>query len=243
MFPIQKIGVYIFLCLSIVMIATAIIRKAGYRSPGLNNPYKVDITWISIWLYIEACTAIIMGSMTAFRSLFTHRVSQPIPANIAHGQTSFKGFSLSRGRLLGIVKPDGVTDAVSAHNSMCGSGWEEVGCGEEFLPHPPQRAHTGIKTYIYHNDATSEEATTSMATTPMRSQSRSRVDVDEGRSQSRNSGRNQIYVDHSLEIRSCAAYVGGLVISRPSGMGKEAGTSLRLNLVSSPVIDLFRPQG
>lgn len=204
MFPMQKFGIYIFLCLSTVMIATAIIRIAGYRSPSHNNPYKIDITWISIWLYLEACTAIIMGSMTAFRFLFTHRVSQPIPANIDHKQT-FKGFSLRRGRLPGIVKPDGVTDAVTAHNSMCGGGWEEAACGEQVLPHAPQRAHTGIKTYIYHNDVTSEEATTSMATTLMRSQSRARVDVDDGRSQSRNSGRNQIYVDHSLEIRSCAA--------------------------------------
>lgn len=107
--------------------------------------------------------------------------------------------------MLGIVKPDGITDAVSAHNSTCGGGWEEVGCGEESLPHEPQRAHTGINNYIYHNVATAEEATTSMATMPMRSQSRSSVDVDEGRSQSQDSGRNQIYSDHSLEIRRCTA--------------------------------------
>ena len=196
----QKIGVCIFLCLSIVMIAIAIIRITGSDSPIL-----VDNTWISFWLYLEACTAIIMGSMTAFRSLFTQRVTQPFPANIAQKQTPSGGYSLSRGRLLGMVKPDNRTGAISAHTDMCGSGWEEVSCGEEFLPHAPQRAHTGIKTYIYHKDARSEEATTATAKMPMRSQSCSRVDVDEGRSPSRNAGRNQIYVDHTLEIRSCLA--------------------------------------
>lgn len=203
--PSQKIGVYIFLCLSIVMIAIAIIRISGYISDTHSDIICIDITWVSFWLYLEACTAIIMGSMTAFRSLFTQRVSQPFPVNIAHKQTHFKGYSLSRGRLLGMVKPDGRTGAISAHTSMYGGGRDEVSCREEFLPHVPQRAHTGIKTYIYHNDATTDEATTAMAAMPMRSQSCSRVDVGEDRSQSRNAGRNQIYVDHTLEIRSCPA--------------------------------------
>lgn len=140
--PIQKFGVYIFLCLSVIMIAIAIIRISGYRGKSPNTRILVDITWISLSLYLEACIAIIMGSLTAFRSLFTQRVSQPIPVNFAHKQTHFKGYGESRGRLLGMVKPDGRAGAISAHTSMCGGGWEEVSCGEEFLPHAPQRAHT-----------------------------------------------------------------------------------------------------
>lgn len=201
----QKIGVYIFLCLSIVMIAIAIIRIFGYRSNSSHSPILVDISWISFWLYLEACTAIIMGSMTAFRAFFTQRISQPFPANIAQKETPFKGHSLINGRLLGMVKTDGETGAISTHTGMCSGGWEEVSCGEESLLRAPQRAHTGIKTYIYHNDATSEEATTAMAKMPMRPQSCSRVSVDESRSPSRNAGRNQIYVDHTLEIKSCVA--------------------------------------
>lgn len=51
--------------------------------------------------------AMIMGSMKGFPSPFTQRVHQPFLANIAHQQTPYKGYSLSRSVLLGMMKPDG----------------------------------------------------------------------------------------------------------------------------------------
>lgn len=47
------------------MALITLIRIGGYRIQG-----KIDITWQIFWQYIEACIAIIMGSATAFRTLF-----------------------------------------------------------------------------------------------------------------------------------------------------------------------------
>lgn len=99
-----------------------------------------------------------MGSVKAFRSLFTQRVPQPFPADIAQRQTSSKRFDNSRGRLLRMLKPDSKTGAIRAHSCICSGGLEEVGYAEECLPHVPQKAHTGIKTYIYHNNGVNANA-------------------------------------------------------------------------------------
>ena len=63
--PSQKIGLGAFLCLSIGMILMAITRAAGFRFHG-----KFDDTWVSIWQHLEACVAVMMLSLTAFRSIF-----------------------------------------------------------------------------------------------------------------------------------------------------------------------------
>lgn len=61
----QKIFVGIFLCLSIGMIVIAIMRLSGHR---FLDRY-VDVQWEVIWIEIEANIAVIMVSITAFRSL------------------------------------------------------------------------------------------------------------------------------------------------------------------------------
>ncbi|MCJ1269362.1 hypothetical protein MMC22_009254 [Lobaria immixta] len=61
----QKIFVGIFLCLSIGMIVIAIVRLSGLR---VLDRY-VDVQWEVFWLEIEANVAVIMVSITAFRSL------------------------------------------------------------------------------------------------------------------------------------------------------------------------------
>lgn len=58
-----KIGIGIFLCLSIFMIACSIIRAAGtYYRDALDYPWQV------FWLHAEACIGMIMGSITVYRS-------------------------------------------------------------------------------------------------------------------------------------------------------------------------------
>ena len=63
--PRQKIGLGIFLCLNVSMAAVACVRGAGIRS----DP-KWDTPWTIFWLQMEACIAVSMASLTAFRSLF-----------------------------------------------------------------------------------------------------------------------------------------------------------------------------
>ncbi|KAL9594312.1 MAG: hypothetical protein Q9219_007106 [cf. Caloplaca sp. 3 TL-2023] len=61
----QKLGLAGFLCLNICMIIMAIVRVSGIRYRGV-----LDLTWTFMWQHIEACVAIAMLSLTAFRSVF-----------------------------------------------------------------------------------------------------------------------------------------------------------------------------
>jgi hypothetical protein len=63
--PSQKFGLAAFLCLSICMIIIAIIRVSG-----LHYKNTFDNTWIFMWQQVEACVAVTMLSLTAFRSVF-----------------------------------------------------------------------------------------------------------------------------------------------------------------------------
>lgn len=58
-----KIGICCFVCLSIFMSACAITRAAGTYYNG-----SLDYPWQNFWLHIEACIAVLMGSVTAYRS-------------------------------------------------------------------------------------------------------------------------------------------------------------------------------
>ncbi|KAF2475929.1 uncharacterized protein BDR25DRAFT_253574 [Lindgomyces ingoldianus] len=60
---ITKIGLGVFLCLSVFMIACSIIRASGlYYGNALDYPWQV------FWLHAEACIGVIMGSITVYRS-------------------------------------------------------------------------------------------------------------------------------------------------------------------------------
>ena len=63
--PRHKFGIGAFLFLSIFMIIIACIRISGFRVHG-----SYGYTWQAFWMEFEACTAVIMVSLTAFRSLF-----------------------------------------------------------------------------------------------------------------------------------------------------------------------------
>lgn len=62
----QKLAVGLSLCLSIIMIITAIVQISGIHTPAKN----FDATWGIFWQFMEACIAVIMVSLTTFRSLF-----------------------------------------------------------------------------------------------------------------------------------------------------------------------------
>lgn len=65
----QKLILGTTLCLSIFMIIIAIVRISSIRLPD----HATDIVWAIFWQQVEACTAVIMVSLSAFRSFFvTH---------------------------------------------------------------------------------------------------------------------------------------------------------------------------
>ncbi|KAI1808639.1 hypothetical protein F4811DRAFT_569446 [Daldinia bambusicola] len=62
----QKISLGLFLCLSLVMVGISMVRVSKLSgASGLDIPRKL------FWQYIEASVAVIMGSLTVFRSLLT----------------------------------------------------------------------------------------------------------------------------------------------------------------------------
>ncbi len=54
------------LCLSVFMIIIAIVRI----STGRNAKGQVDTAWVIFWLQAEACVALMVVSVSAFRALF-----------------------------------------------------------------------------------------------------------------------------------------------------------------------------
>lgn len=64
----QKLSLGAFLCLSLVMVCLAIIRVSKVH--GVSG---IDVIWEFFWQHMEATVAILMGSLTVFRSLFIHK--------------------------------------------------------------------------------------------------------------------------------------------------------------------------
>lgn len=74
----QKLGLGASLCLSIFMCITAAIRVSRYRYQR-----AFDVSWIFLWQQVEACVAVTMISLTAFRSVFVTHASKPRAKNQA----------------------------------------------------------------------------------------------------------------------------------------------------------------
>ena len=68
----QKLALGVSLCLSIMMVILAIVRISRFRSPAST----IDFTWDIFWQFAEACVAVTMVSLTAFRSLFVAQATQ-----------------------------------------------------------------------------------------------------------------------------------------------------------------------
>lgn len=114
----QKIGLGILLCLSLVMAIIAIARMSG-----INLTYKdVDIVWLAFWQQQECSVAVIMISISAFRSLFVASPSK---------RPSPKDFSKPRYRNRLYMKFTGLD--------------KDTGFG---LPHIPGATLTGMRSVI-----------------------------------------------------------------------------------------------
>ena len=62
----QKFGLGTALCLSLVMAIFAVVRCAGTKMPN----GRTDSVWVHFWQQQEASIAVVMVSITSFRSLF-----------------------------------------------------------------------------------------------------------------------------------------------------------------------------
>ncbi|MCJ1324811.1 hypothetical protein MMC10_001473 [Thelotrema lepadinum] len=65
----QKLGLALSLCLSLVISSMAVIKMAGGVT-GSGGGGGVDIVWIAFWQQQEASIAVIVISVSAFRSFF-----------------------------------------------------------------------------------------------------------------------------------------------------------------------------
>lgn len=189
--PSEKLGVGVFLCLSVVMAVIAIIRISAYRVRGRSG--SLDVTWVFLWLYLQACIAIIMACLPAFRYLFTRRGSRALDEDKRNGSPS-PAYVPVRSQLRKPFRKESVG---------WWSGWEEV--GQNHLPKTPLATHhdrSRIKTEIYHHKDTSQPETL------LRSRLGSTWDEeadslnDDGDQPGSGKKIDQIYVDHSLEIHS-----------------------------------------
>ena len=94
----QKFGLAAFLCLNICMIIIAIVRVSGLRYRG-----KFDNSWVHMWQQLEACIAVTMLSLTAFRSVF-------VAAKPSLNNKRASPWVPSTGRLLGRHKKSGTAN-------------------------------------------------------------------------------------------------------------------------------------
>ncbi|KAL9589533.1 MAG: hypothetical protein Q9203_001669 [Teloschistes exilis] len=92
----QKVGVGVWLCLSIVMVIIAIVRIAG-----MELGEGVDIVWVAFFQQQEASIAVIMVCTSAFRSLFVNGPENDpphAPLGAANGWRQFMRRTLGSGR-------------------------------------------------------------------------------------------------------------------------------------------------
>lgn len=68
----QRVALALSLCLSFVMIIVTVVRVSGIV---ITSAQSIDVLWEIYWQYIEAAVAVVMASLTAFRSLFIIRGS------------------------------------------------------------------------------------------------------------------------------------------------------------------------
>lgn len=137
----QKLGLGITLCLSIMMIIIAIIRISAVRIGHTG----LDMVWGLFWNQMEACTALIMVSFSAFRSFFVARESR-----VRDDQ--------NRQRFWYMDKKDRLRSAWRRRQMQSGS--EEM----DELPDIPRATLTGMRTFVHGGKPKVESQLASLST-------------------------------------------------------------------------------
>ncbi|KAK7960607.1 hypothetical protein PG996_011251 [Apiospora saccharicola] len=133
----QKISLGVFLCLNLFMVCLAIVRASK-----INGAVGLDIPWEFFWQFMEAANAVLMGSLTVFRTLLSSRAgasdehrqveaaagARPWP----HARPAYYVFSS-----VGRRKRRPSDDLEATHNG---------------LPAVPGATMTGLRTFIRRNN-------------------------------------------------------------------------------------------
>ncbi|KAI0105053.1 hypothetical protein GGR51DRAFT_572094 [Nemania sp. FL0031] len=130
-----KFGLAIFLCLSIFMAILAIVRISGFYYKGLE-----DDIWEFFWQQTEGAVAVMMASITAFRTLFVKRKGDgkaEAPKEVSHS-SRFRRF-LANFKALAREQPEEkpVSPSLAVE-----------------LPQLPSSILTGLRTFIRRNNQT-----------------------------------------------------------------------------------------
>ncbi|KAF2112886.1 hypothetical protein BDV96DRAFT_579311 [Lophiotrema nucula] len=134
-----KFGLSVFLCLSIFMAICAIARIAGFHYKGVE-----DDTWEFFWQHAEGAVAVMMASITAFRTLFVKPTDhEDITTPRSPVENLFYRF-FRRFQSLARAKPD---EKPSSNPSAPSTSIFR-------LPKIPSPVFTGMRSFIRKNNRT-----------------------------------------------------------------------------------------
>lgn len=144
-----KFGLATFLCLSIFMAICAIIRIAGLPYKGID-----DNSWMFFWQHTEGAVAVMMASLTSFRTLFVKQTNNDND-NEAEGRMVSRSPVESlfhriwrRFQSLARAQPDEKPTTLTPHGPLLQ------------LPKIPSPVFTGVRTFIRGNNRTYASAAT-----------------------------------------------------------------------------------
>ncbi|KAK8022515.1 hypothetical protein PG993_013282 [Apiospora rasikravindrae] len=139
----QKISLGVFLCLNLFMVALAITRASK-----INGAAGVDVPWEVFWQFMEASVAVLMGSLTVFRTLLSSKtgssenerrpgVAVAPGRQWPHARPAYYVFS-SVGRRKRRAAADADLEATRNNGGL--------------LPEVPGATMTGLRTFIRRNN-------------------------------------------------------------------------------------------
>lgn len=134
-----KFGLVVFLSLSVFMAICAIARIAGFHYKGYE-----DDTWEFFWQEIEGAVAVMMASITAFRTLFIKPSDNPDVTTPRSPVESWLHRLLVRFQALAKAEPEEKTLPTATGSETSALR----------LPRMPRPVLTGLRSFIHRNNRT-----------------------------------------------------------------------------------------
>ena len=125
----QKFALGFFLCLSLFMVVIAIVRVSNIK--GVNG---IDLRWELFWQYMEGSVAILMASITAFRTIFLNQTPTVSEKKKKRSYSLLERIEKRRRKQKDL-------DTEASDNSY-------------HLPDIPRATMTGLRTHIRRNNRT-----------------------------------------------------------------------------------------
>ncbi|KAI0882866.1 uncharacterized protein GGS22DRAFT_190845 [Annulohypoxylon maeteangense] len=138
-----KFGLAVFLCLSVFMAICAVVRIAGFHYKGLE-----DDIWEFFWQQTEGAVAVMMASITAFRTLFVKQTNDSEDTTSRSPAGSFFHRLFKRFQSLARAQPPEKPSSSQQDSSIVK------------LPKIPSPIFTGLRTFIRKNNRTNVSTAT-----------------------------------------------------------------------------------